>query len=112
MSRSSVRATMLLLAAALVSSAAPNCIAATQQRRAQRRSATVTLVPAGTELRIRLDDTLSSKESRARDKFTATVINPSPYAEAKITGHVRSIIKSGRVEGRTTMSLAFDSIRL
>jgi len=72
----------------------------------------VTLVPAGTELRVRLNDTLSSKDSRAGDKFTATVVNPSRYEEAKITGHIRSIVRSGRVEGRTTMSLAFDSIRL
>jgi len=40
------------------------------------------------------------------------VVNPSRYEEAKVNGHVRSITKSGRVKGRTTMSLAFDSIRL
>jgi len=70
------------------------------------------LVPAGTQLRIRINDTLSSKEARAGDRFTATVVNPSRYEEAKVTGHVRSIRKSGRVEGKTTMSLAFDSVRL
>jgi len=63
-------------------------------------------------LRVRLNDTLSSKEARAGDKFTATVVNPSKYEEARVSGHVRSIRKSGRVEGRTTMSLSFDSIRL
>jgi len=69
-------------------------------------------VPAGTQLRVRLNDTLSSKESRAGDRFTATVVNPSRYEEGKVTGHIRSIRKSGRVKGRTTMSLAIDSIRL
>ena len=63
-------------------------------------------------MRIRLNDTLSSRDSRVGDKFTATVVNPSRYEEARITGHIRSIRKSGRVEGRTTMSLAFDAIQL
>lgn len=77
-----------------------------------RRPPAKPLVPAGTQLRVRLNDTLASKEARAGDRFTAAVVNPSRYEEAKITGHIRSIRKSGRVKGRTTMSLAFDSIRL
>lgn len=112
MRRSLIRATMLTLVAALALSALPNLTADAQTRRTRRRVPTTTLVPAGTELRIRLNDTLSSKEARAGDKFTATVVNPSRYEEAKVTGHIRSIRKSGRVEGRTTMSLSFDSIRL
>jgi hypothetical protein len=103
---------MLTLAAALVLGALPNLTADAQTRRTRRRPATTSLVPAGTQLRIRLNDTLSSKESRVGDKFTATVVNPSRYEEATVTGHIRSIIKSGRVEGRTTMNLSFDSIRL
>jgi len=69
-------------------------------------------VPAGTQLRVRLNDTLSSKGSRVGDRFTATVVDPSRYDEATVNGHIRSIRKSGRVQGRTTMSLAFDSVRL
>src|SRR5215510_10667076 len=111
MMRSLFKATTILVVAAYLLSALPNVTDA-QTRRTRRRAATTTLVPAGTELRVRLNDTLSSKESRAGDKFTATVINPSRFEDAKITGHIRSIVKSGRVEGRTTMSLAFDSIRL
>jgi hypothetical protein len=103
---------MLTLAAALALSALPNLTAGAQTRRTRRRVPTTTLVPAGTELRIRLNDTLSSKEARAGDKFTATVVNPSRFEEAKVAGHIRSIRKSGRVEGRTTMSMSFDSIRL
>jgi len=112
MSRSVIRTLMLMLAAALVSSVLPNQNANAQTRRTHRRATTATIVPAGTDLRIRLNDTLSSKESRAGDKFTATVVNPSRFEEAKINGHIRSIRKSGRVEGRTYMSLAFDSIHL
>ena len=70
------------------------------------------LVPIGTNMKIRLNDTLSSKESRAGDKFTATAIDPVRFNEATIHGHIRSIVKSGKVKGRTTMNLSFDSIDL
>lgn len=112
MRQSVINAIKLTLMAAIVLSALPGSTADAQTRRTRRRAVTATLVPAGTELRIRLSKTLSSRESRAGDRFTATVVNPSRYEEAKVTGHIRSIRKSGRVEGRTTMSLSFDSIRL
>src|SRR5467141_1012966 len=84
-------------------------------RRAAPRSTTTVapvLVPVGTNLKIRLNDTLSSKESRAGDKFTAAVLDPVRFNEATVHGHIRSIVKSGKVTGRTTMNLAFDSIDL
>lgn len=83
-----------------------------QTNRTRRRPATTRIVPSGTQLRIRLSNTLSSKEARPGDRFTATVVNPSKYEEANVSGHIRSIKKSGRVQGRTTMTLSFDSIRL
>lgn len=70
------------------------------------------LVAVGTNLKIRLNETLSSKESRAGDKFTATAIDPVRFNEATVHGHIRSIVKSGKVKGRTTMNLSFDSIDL
>jgi outer membrane lipoprotein SlyB len=112
MRRRLIDTTMLTLVAALVLSALPTLTADAQTRRPRRRPPATTLVPAGTQLRVRLNDTISSKESRAGDRFTATVVNPSRYEEGKVTGHIRSIRKSGRVQGRTTMSLAFDSVRL
>ena len=81
----------------------------------RRRTSTrrvVPLVPVGTDLKVRLNDTLSSKESRVGDRFTATVIDPSRFDEARVTGHVSSIQKSGKIKGRTTMNLAFDSVEL
>lgn len=72
----------------------------------------VVLVPVGTNLKVRLEDTLSSKESRAGDKFTATVLDPVRFNEATVRGHIRSIVKSGKIKGRTTMNLTFDSITL
>ncbi|HEY8226390.1 MAG TPA: hypothetical protein VIG25_14010 [Pyrinomonadaceae bacterium] len=72
----------------------------------------VRLVPVGTDLKVRIDDTLSSKNSRVGDRFRATVINPSRFDEARLSGHISSIQKSGKVKGRTSMNLAFDSIEL
>src|SRR5215204_6954418 len=82
---------------------------------AKKRTTTkrvVPLVPAGTDLKVRINDTLSTKESRIGDRFTATVIDPSRFDEARIYGHVSSIQKSGKVKGRTSMNLAFDSVEL
>lgn len=70
------------------------------------------LVPVGTDLKIRINDTLSSKSSRVGDRFTATVIAPSRFDEATLRGHISSINKSGKVKGRTSMQLAFDSVEL
>lgn len=81
----------------------------------RRRSTTrrvAPLVSVGTDLRIRLEDTLSSKDNRAGDKFTARVVDPSRFDEATVYGHVSSIQKSGKIKGRTSMNLAFDSIQL
>ena len=72
----------------------------------------VRLVPVGTDLKVRINDTLSSKNSRVGDRFTATVINPSRFDEARLYGHISSIQKSGKVKGRTSMNLAFNSIEL
>src|SRR5437867_4386916 len=70
------------------------------------------IVAVGSNLRVRLNETLSSKDSRAGDRFTATVVDPARLSEATVNGHVRSILKSGKIQGRTTMNLAFDSINL
>jgi outer membrane lipoprotein SlyB len=103
------RRAAVLISTALVLIAITTANAKTIQA---RRSAPRPLVPAGTQLRVRLNDTISSKDSRVGDRFTATVVDPSRYDEARVNGHVRSIRKSGRVKGSTTMTLAFDSIRL
>src|SRR5216684_521480 len=81
-------------------------------RRPAPRTVAPVLVPVGTNLKVRLNETLSSKESRTGDKFTAAVLDPVRFNEATVHGHIRSILKSGKVTGRTTMNLAFDSIDL
>lgn len=110
MKRNQVKIALIALAILV----APSIAAAQRRRPALRRPAprvvAPVLVPVGTNLKVRMNDTLSSKESRTGDKFTATVMDPARFNEATLRGHIRSIVKSGRVQGRTTMNLAFDSI--
>ncbi len=103
-----------LLVLTLVLGLAPVAFAQTKptakRRTTIRRAAP--LVPVGSDLKIRINDTLSTKDSRIGDRFTATVIDPSRFDEARVYGHISSIKKSGKVKGRTSMNLAFDSIEL
>lgn len=77
-----------------------------------RKTTNTSLVPIGTNLKIRLDDEISSKRARVGDRFSATVIDPSRYDGARVTGHISSISKSGRVKGSTRLGFAFDTIQL
>ena len=103
-----------LLVLSMVLGLAPVAFAQTKpglkKRTTTRR--VVPLVAVGTDLKVRINDTLSSKDSRIGDRFTATVIDPSRYDEARLNGHISSIQKSGKIKGRTSMNLAFDSIEL
>ena len=104
----------VLMVLTLVLGLAPVAFAQTKpavKRRTMTRRA-APLVPVGTDIKIRINDTLSSKDSRIGDRFTATVIDPSRFDEARVYGHISSIKKSGKIKGRTSMNLAFDSIEL
>ena len=124
-----MKTSMLALLAALFVSGLPvftgpsstgdSMSAQAQTRRTRRRPVTrrptytnTSVIRIGTNLRVRLDNTLSSKDSRVGDRFTAVVLDPNEYQGARVLGHISSIKKSGRVEGRTSMNLAFDSIEL
>jgi outer membrane lipoprotein SlyB len=120
MRKAYVRLTLLSLAAALIMSSLPlftdsAAANAAQARRTTRRRTTArgpVLVPLGTNLRVRLNDDLSSKDSRVSDHFTATVVNPTRFEGATLRGHISRLQRSGTVTGRTTMTLAFDSVAL
>ena len=104
----------MLLVLALVLGLAPFALAQTKPAIKKRTTTkrVVPLVPVGTDLKVRINDTLSSKDSRIGDRFTATVIDPSRFDEARVNGHISSIQKSGKIKGRTSMNLAFDSVEL
>lgn len=55
---------------------------------------------------------LSTESAREGDRFTATVRQPSHLEGAIIEGHVSNVQRSGRITGRSQMTLNFDSIRL
>jgi hypothetical protein len=106
----------IVLIALVVALIGVDSSASAQTKPSLRRKTTVRrvtpLVPIGTNLKVRIEDTLSSKDSRVGDRFTATVLDPVRFNEARVTGHVSSIQKSGKIKGRTSMNLAFDSIEL
>jgi hypothetical protein len=68
------------------------------------------VVPNDVALRIRLDDTLTSDDSRVGDPFSATVVDQGEYRNARAYGHIAEIQMSGRVKGSTTMGLRFDRL--
>jgi hypothetical protein len=111
----SIHSRILFLALSILLATPLIVLGQTTKPRLRRPTTTrrvVPLVPVGTDLKVRLNDSLSSKDSRVGDKFTATVVNPSRFDEGRVYGHIKSIVKSGRIKGRTTMNLAFDSITL
>src|SRR6202050_72834 len=67
-------------------------------------------VPNDVALRIRLDDTLTSVDSKVGDPFSATVVDKGDYQGARIYGHITNIDMSGRVDGHTSMVLQFDRL--
>ena len=68
------------------------------------------VVPNDVALRIRLDDTLTSDDSRVGDPFSATVVDQGEYQNARVYGHITEIQLSGRVKGSSSMVLRFDRL--
>lgn len=67
---------------------------------------------SGTELRVQLQDTISTEDNRAGDRFRATVMAPGKYEGAVVQGRVTSIKRSSTMKGRTRMHFKFDRITL
>jgi len=86
------------------------------------RSSEPVIIPDDTEIRLRLTTPISTRTSKSGDRFRAVVLPPSGsftadsrsryYEGATIEGHIASLNRSGRVNGRTELALAFDSITL
>lgn len=75
-------------------------------------SGTEFIVPNGELLVAVLNDDVSTANAREGDRFTLTVRQPSNLDGATIEGRVSQVTRSGRVSGRSQMTLNFDSIRL
>jgi YmgG-like glycine-zipper protein len=59
-----------------------------------------------------VDTDLSTSSAREGDRFTATVRQPSQYDGAILEGHISNVQRSGRITGRSAMTLNFDTIRM
>lgn len=75
-------------------------------------SGTDFIIPSGESLVAVLDNDLSTTSAREGDRFTATVRQPSQYQGATIEGHVSAVQRSGRITGRSQMTLNFDTVRM
>jgi len=75
-------------------------------------SGTEFIVPNGQVLVAALNDDVSTATAREGDRFTLTVRSPSNLDGATIEGHVTQVERSGRVSGRSQMTMNFDNIRL
>ncbi len=69
------------------------------------------IVPDGVLLTARLNQQLSTKQTREGDRFTLSVIGPGQYGGAVIDGVVARSERSGRLSGRADMTLEFERIR-
>lgn len=70
------------------------------------------VVPNGETIVAVLNNDMSTETARQGDRFTAVVRQPPQYEGATIEGHVSNVQRSGRVTGRSELTLSFDTIRL
>jgi hypothetical protein len=70
------------------------------------------IIPNNTQLVAVLNNDLNTQNVREGDRFTMTVRSPGQYEGATIDGRVMSVNRSGRVTGRSEMTLDFDTIRM
>jgi len=75
--------------------------------------------PAGTPVRVRLNNALRTSVTRPGDRFTGVLTAPIMSAGgtlvprgATVTGLVQTSQPSGRLKGRAVLSLALDSVQL
>lgn len=70
------------------------------------------IVPDGTKFVAVLNNDLGTAQAREGDRFSLTVRAPAQYEGAVIEGYVSRISPSGRISGRSEMTLDFSQIRL
>ncbi len=77
------------------------------------------LIPAGTHLRVRVNEELDTKRNRVGDGFSAVLETPVVVGEkvalprgTSLHGHVVTSKSSGRLKGRAVLGLALDGFEL
>ena len=76
-------------------------------------------LPKGTQITLRLNDTLSTASNMEGDEFTAAVANPVYLGSmiaiprgSVVTGSVSRILRPDRLKGKAVLDLMFQSIRV
>lgn len=69
------------------------------------------IVPRNVVLIASLNRDLSTKTAREGDRFTMTVRSPSQYSGAIIEGYISNPNRSGRITGRSEVSLNYETVR-
>ena len=84
-----------------------------------RQSTREVEIPAGTKLRIRLDQALDTSRNRPGDSFSAKLDTPLVVEEevllpqgTPVQGHITAAKPSGRLKGRGFMTITLDSVDL
>jgi hypothetical protein len=70
------------------------------------------VVPNGTILTGNLENDITTKVSQNNDRFRMTVTAPTQYRGAVVEGYISGINRSGKVSGRSQITLNFETIRL
>jgi hypothetical protein len=77
------------------------------------------MIPKGTALHVRLDESLDTRRNRVGDQFRASLAEPvmlegKPVVPkgTEFLGHVTESQASGRLEGRAEIALTLDSFQL
>ena len=83
------------------------------------KAALPTTIPAGTLVRVRLDQAVNTQRNRSGDRFSATLDRPIQMGETMLvpkgtpfSGHVTASGASGRLKGRATLGVTLDSFEL
>lgn len=88
---------------------------------AQSQAPSNAVIPAGTSLQLKLNNTLSTRSSNPGDTFTATVTQPVTGPDGStvvvpvgstVEGKVESVARSGSISGTARLQLAFNQLRL
>jgi hypothetical protein len=76
------------------------------------------VIPQGTVLRVRIDQSVDTRRNRPGNRFQATLAEPVLRKDAillprgtRFAGHVMESKPSGRLKGRAVLSLTLDSFR-
>ncbi len=77
------------------------------------------VIPSGTPIHVRLNQTLDTRRNRSGDRFTATLTSPVEDngrvlvpRGSTFTGHVTVAQPSGRMEGRAVLGVTLDSFEI